>query len=34
LDTFPPENTDFAASNFEEGWGDFVNVRLKEFLEK
>ena len=34
LDTFPRNNTDFAKSNFAEGWTYIVGTSLKEYLEK
>lgn len=33
LETFPQENTDFAASNFRLGWNDIINQYLKNYLE-
>ena len=34
LDTFPQENTDFAAKNFQEGWKEIIHTSLKNYLEK
>ena len=35
LDTFPSaSNSDFARESFANGWGSFVNSRLKEYLER
>src|SRR4051794_18323731 len=33
LDTFPAENPDFAARNFEMGWTHITGISLKEFVE-
>ncbi|HET6224870.1 MAG TPA: SRPBCC domain-containing protein [Bacteroidia bacterium] len=33
LESFPAASGDFAKENFANGWGGFVNIRLKEFLE-
>lgn len=34
LETFPPDNSDFARKNFEEGWNWIIGTSLKEYLEK
>ena len=34
LESFPQENPDFAAKNFEEGWNEIVNTSLKNYLER
>jgi uncharacterized protein YndB with AHSA1/START domain len=34
IESFPVEITDFAYSNFEEGWNHIINTSLKDFLEK
>jgi uncharacterized protein YndB with AHSA1/START domain len=34
LETFPQDNTDFAAQNFVEGWTQIIGSSLKNFLEK
>jgi uncharacterized protein YndB with AHSA1/START domain len=34
LETFPSDNPDFQKSNFVTGWTHFVNVALKDYLEK
>ena len=34
LETFPADKPDFARSNFVTGWTHFVNVALKDYLEK
>jgi uncharacterized protein YndB with AHSA1/START domain len=34
LDTFPKENSDFAQSNFLEGWTFLIGTSLKNFLNK
>ncbi len=34
IETFPSDNTDFAFSNFEQGWNYIVDTALKNFLEK
>jgi uncharacterized protein YndB with AHSA1/START domain len=34
LETFPASNPDLAKTNFVQGWTDFVNVVLKDYLEK
>ncbi|MFN2456599.1 MAG: SRPBCC domain-containing protein [Chitinophagaceae bacterium] len=33
LETFPPENPDFAKHNFVAGWTQIVGTSLKEFIE-
>jgi uncharacterized protein YndB with AHSA1/START domain len=33
LDTFPANNTDFAAFNFNEGWNSILGTSLKKYLE-
>ena len=34
LESFPQENKDFAATNFEKGWDDIIHKNLREYLEK
>ncbi len=34
IETFDPNNSDFAAANFAMGWTDIVGRMLKEFVEK
>ena len=34
LETFPPNNTDFAKESFTEGWTYILTKALKEFVEK
>ncbi|MBT8185625.1 MAG: SRPBCC domain-containing protein [Eudoraea sp.] len=34
LESFPPENPDFAQENFRGGWNFLLKESLKEFLEK
>lgn len=34
LETFPANNPDFAASNFEKGWNAIINTSLVNFLAK
>lgn len=34
LETFPTDNPDFAAANFQEGWKDIIGRSLKEYVEK
>jgi uncharacterized protein YndB with AHSA1/START domain len=34
LDTFPADNSDFAAESFAMGWNDIIGNQLKEFVEK
>ena len=34
LESFPKENTDFAAENFAAGWTDIVGRSLKEYVER
>lgn len=34
LESFPPENPDFAIANFSEGWNSIIKTHLKEFLQK
>jgi len=34
IDTFPPDNQDFAIHNFEEGWDYIIHTSLKDYLEK
>jgi uncharacterized protein YndB with AHSA1/START domain len=33
IETFPPDNPDFARRNFETGWNQFVHTSLKNYLE-
>jgi len=33
LETFPPDNDDFARGNFQAGWNQIIGTSLKEFLE-
>ncbi|MEO5984859.1 MAG: SRPBCC domain-containing protein [Ferruginibacter sp.] len=33
IETFPKENPDFDASNFEEGWNQIIHQNLKKFFE-
>ena len=33
IETFPEDNTDFAISNFQEGWNEIINKSLKTYLE-
>lgn len=33
LESFPANNPDFAATNFEKGWESLIGTRLKAFLE-
>jgi uncharacterized protein YndB with AHSA1/START domain len=33
LETFPADNTDFAKSNFKEGWTHIIGTSLKEYVE-
>jgi uncharacterized protein YndB with AHSA1/START domain len=33
VETFPPDNPDFSRRNFEEGWNQFINTSLKNYLE-
>ena len=34
LESFPPDNLDFAKSNFVEGWTAILGASLKDYLEK
>lgn len=34
LETFPADNTDFAAHNFVQGWTGIITESLKNYLEK
>lgn len=34
IETFPPNNPDFAIHNFEEGWNYIIHTSLKNYLEK
>ena len=34
VESFPQENPDFAAGNFEKGWDDIIHKNLKEYVEK
>jgi uncharacterized protein YndB with AHSA1/START domain len=34
IETFPPENTDLALHNFENGWDDILNNSLKRYFDK
>jgi uncharacterized protein YndB with AHSA1/START domain len=33
LESFPANNPDFAASNFEAGWNEILHVSLKKYVE-
>ena len=33
IETFPQMNGDFTISSFKEGWGHFINLSLKAYLE-
>jgi uncharacterized protein YndB with AHSA1/START domain len=33
LETFPPDNPDFAKESFTEGWAELTGKHLKEYLE-
>jgi uncharacterized protein YndB with AHSA1/START domain len=33
IESFPTENPDFAMHNFEEGWSELLNIRLRKQLE-
>jgi uncharacterized protein YndB with AHSA1/START domain len=34
LESFPGDNPDFAAHNFETGWNEILHVSLKNYVEK
>jgi len=34
LESFPADEEDFARKNFEEGWGQIINISLSEFFQK
>ncbi len=34
LESFPQDNKDFAAGNFQQGWDDIIHKNLKDYLEK
>ena len=34
LESFPQDNPDFAAANFEKGWDDIIRRSLREYVDK